>query len=147
MVVVQSLSRVWLLVTPWTAAHQASLFFTISLSLLKLTLVESMRPFNHFVFCHPFSSCPPSFPASGSFPSSWLFASGGQSTGASASASVLSMKIQDWFPLGLTGLISLHTSSHIAVWKLLLEGSAIAHLSQHRIWSMPVHNLHVSLNR
>ena len=55
----------------------------------------------------PFSSCPQSFPASGSFPTSQLFASGGQSTGASASVSVLPMNIQDWFPLGLTGLISL----------------------------------------
>ena len=55
---------------------------------------------------NPFSSCPQSFPASGSFPMSWFFASGGQSIGASASASVLPMKIQGWFPLGLIGLIS-----------------------------------------
>ena len=52
----------------------------------------------------PFSACPQSFPASGSFPKSWLFASGVQSIEATASASVLSMNIQDWFPLGLTGL-------------------------------------------
>ena len=66
-------------------------------------------------WCHPtisssvicFSSCPQSFPASGSFLMSQLFASGGQSIGASASASVLPMSIQGWFPLGLTGLISL----------------------------------------
>ena len=61
----------------------------------------------------PFSSCPPSFlempPATGSFPISQFFASGGQSIGASASASVLPLNIQDWFPLGLTGLISLHS--------------------------------------
>ena len=50
----------------------------------------------------PFSSCLQSFPASGSFPRSQFFSSGGQSIGASASASVLPMKIQDWFPLGLT---------------------------------------------
>jgi len=55
----------------------------------------------------PFSSCLQSFPASGSFPVSRLFASGGQSIGASASASVLSMNIQSWFPLGFTDLISL----------------------------------------
>ena len=55
----------------------------------------------------PFSSCPQSFPTSGSLPMSRFFASGGQSIGASASASVLPMNIQDWFPLGLTGLISL----------------------------------------
>ena len=55
----------------------------------------------------PFSSCLQSFPASGSFPMSQFFASGGQSIEASASASVLPMNIQDWFPLGWTGLISL----------------------------------------
>ena len=55
----------------------------------------------------PFSSCLQSFPASGSFPMSWLFASGGQSSGASASASVLPMNIWGWFPLGWTGWISL----------------------------------------
>ena len=54
----------------------------------------------------PFSSCPQSFPVSGSFPMSWLSASGGPSTGALVSASVLPMNIQGWFPLGLTGLIS-----------------------------------------
>ena len=66
-------------------------------------------------WCHPiisssvtsFSSCPQSFPASGSFPMSLLFASGGQCTGGSASTSVLPMNIQGWFPLGLTGLILL----------------------------------------
>ena len=70
-----------------------------------------------------FSSCPQSFPASGSFPMSWLFASGGQSTGVSASASILPMNIQDWFPLGLAGLISLQSRglsrvfSNTIVWK------------------------------
>ena len=70
-------------------------------------------PSNHW--CHPttsssvvpFSSCLQSFPASGSFPMSQFFASGGQSIGTLASASVLPMNIQDWFPLGWTGLISL----------------------------------------
>ena len=66
-------------------------------------------------WCHPtasfsdvhFCSCPQSFPASGSFPVSWHFTSGGPSFGASAPASVLPMNIQDWCPLGCTGLISL----------------------------------------
>ena len=66
-------------------------------------------------WCHPIilssvapvSSCPQSFPASGSVPMSWLFTSGGQSTGVSASASVLPKSIQGWFPLRLTDLISL----------------------------------------
>ena len=55
----------------------------------------------------PFSSCLQSFPASGSFPMSWFFTSGGPSIRVSASASVFPINIQDWFPLGLTGLISL----------------------------------------
>ena len=57
----------------------------------------------------PFSSCPQSFPASGSFQMSQLFASGGQSIGVSASTSVLPMNTQDWFPLGWTGWISLQS--------------------------------------
>ena len=59
----------------------------------------------------PFFSHLQSFPASGSFPMSQFFASGGQSIGVSASASVLPMNIQDWFPLGLTGWISLQSNS------------------------------------
>ena len=57
----------------------------------------------------PFSSCPHFFPESGSFPKSWFFTSGNQSIGASTSASVLSMNLQGWFPLGLAGLISLQS--------------------------------------
>ena len=57
----------------------------------------------------PCSSCLQSFPASGSFPVSQFFTSGGQSIGASASASALPMNIQDWFPLGLTGWLSLQS--------------------------------------
>ena len=80
--------------------------------------------------CHPtnsssiglFSSCPQSFPASRYFPKSWLFASGGQSIGATGSASVLPMNIQSWFPLGLTGLIFLlpkHQSRFDAGYRML----------------------------
>ena len=89
--------------TPWTAACQASLSFTISQNLLKLRsiwyyLIISSSATSFF-------SCPQSFPASGSFLVCQLFISGGQSIG--ALASVLPMNIQGWFPLGLTGLISL----------------------------------------
>ena len=71
----------------------------------------------------PFSSCLQSLPASGSFPVSQFFASGGQRIGVSASASVLSMNIQDWFPVGLTGWISLLSKglsrifSNTTIWK------------------------------
>ena len=63
----------------------------------------------------PFSSCPQSFPASGSFQMSQLFASGGQSIGASASTSVLPMNTQDWSPLGWTGWISLQSKSRYSI--------------------------------
>ena len=105
-VIVQSPSPVWLFVTPWAAACQASLCFTISSSLPKFMSIEMVMPSNHVV---PFSYCIQSFPESGSFPMSWLFTSGGPSIGVSASASVLAMNIQDWFPLGWTGWISLQS--------------------------------------
>ena len=76
-------------------------------------------------WCHPtisssvtsFSSCPQSFPASGSFPTTWLFASGGQGIGALASASVLPMNIQDWFPLDWTDRISLQSKGYSRVFS------------------------------
>ena len=177
------LSSVQLFAIPWTATHQASLSFTISLNLFKLISIESVMLSNHLILCclflllpsifpsiraisnelalcissvqfscsvvsdflrphelqhtrppcpsptprvHtnpcpssqwcyptisssviPFSSCPQSFPASGSFQMSQLFASGADSIGVSASASVLPMNTQDWSPLGWTGWISL----------------------------------------
>ena len=76
----------------------------------------------------PFSSCLQSFPASGSFPMYWrLFTSGGQSIGASASATVLPMNIQDWFPLTLTSLISLQSKGLSRVWHHILKGSLLQH--------------------
>ena len=105
-VVVQSLSSIWPFVNPWTAAHQASMSFTISQA------YSNSCPLSQW--CHPtisspvisFSSCLQSFPASGSFQMSQLFPSGGQNIGASASASVLPMNIQglisfriDWLDL------------------------------------------------
>ena len=99
---VQSLSHAQLFLYPWTAAHQTSLSITTSQILLKLMSIASVMPSNHLIL---FSSCFQSFPASGSFLMSQLFPSGGQSIRVSASTSVLPMNIQDWFPLGLTGLI------------------------------------------
>ena len=97
---VQSLSRVQLFVTPWTSAYQASLSITNSQRLLKFMSIESVMPSNHLLLCHPFSSCLQSFPASESFPRNQFFSSGDQSIGVSASASVLPINSQDWFPLG-----------------------------------------------
>ena len=95
---VQSLSRIWLFVTPWTAARQASVSFTIFQSLLKLMSIESAMPSNHLILCCPLLLLLKSFPASGSFLVSQLFPSDGQNIGASTSASVLSMNIQGWSP-------------------------------------------------
>ena len=103
--VVQLLSPACLFATTCTATCQASLSFTLSWNLLKLISIELHATISSSVT--PFSSCLQSFPTPGSFPASRLFASGGQSIGASASATVLLMNIQDLFPLGLTGLISL----------------------------------------
>ena len=121
--ITQWLHRVWLFAASWTRASQASLSFTIPQSL------PSSHPQNWW--CHPtisscvaaFSSCPQSFPAPASLPMSQLFTAGGQSIGVSASASVLPMNTQGWFPLGWTGWISLQSKrlsrvfSSTTVWK------------------------------
>ena len=105
-IIVQLLSQVWLFATPWIPAHQASLFVTISPSLFKLISIESVMPSNHIIHRHPLLLLPSVFPRI-KFPTSTLFQSGGQSIETSASASVLPMNIHGWFPLELTGLISL----------------------------------------
>ena len=124
---VQSLSRVRLFATPWITACQASLSITNSQSLLKLMSTELVIQSNHLILCHPLLLPPSIFTcirvfsngwkwvfSSGSFPASGpfhqgLFASAGQSIRVSASTSVLPMNIQDWFPLGWTGWISLQS--------------------------------------
>ena len=95
--------------TPWTAACQASLSITNSQSLLKFMSIESVMLSNHLILCRPLLHLSSIFPSIRSFQISQFFTSGGQSIGGSASASVLSMNIQDWFPLGRTGLISLQS--------------------------------------
>ena len=113
---VQSLSCVRLFATPWTAAHQASLSIISSQSLLKLMSTESVMPSNHLILCHPhLLPCLQSFPASGSSQMSQLFASSGQSIRVSASTSILPMNIQDLFPLGWTGWISLQSKGLLSL--------------------------------
>ena len=87
--------------------YQASLSITNSRSPSKPMSIESVMPSNHLILCYHLSSRLQSFPASESFPMSQFFASSGQRIGVSASASVLPMNIQDWFPLGWTGWIVL----------------------------------------
>ena len=100
---VQLLSHVWLFATPWTIAHQAFLSISNFWSLLKLMFIKSVMPSNHLILCHSFLLLTSIFPAS------QFFSSGSQRIGALASGSVLPMNIEDWFPLGLTGLISLQS--------------------------------------
>ena len=95
---VQWFSHVRLFVTLWTATHQASLSVTNSRSGLKLMSIESVKPSNNLILCCPLLLVPSIFPAPGSFQMSQFFASGGQSIGVSASASVL--------PIEYSGLIS-----------------------------------------
>ena len=117
-VVVQSLSCVW----PSVTYECSTPSFTVSCFLSFVPLSQ---------WCHLtissssvlFSFCLQSFPSPGSFPMSWFFPSGGQTIGALASASALPMNIQDWFPLGLTGLISLQSKglsgvfSSATIWR------------------------------
>ena len=107
---IQLLSRVWLFVAPCIAAHR------LPCPSPSRRACSSSCPLSQW--CHPtisssvihFSSCLQSFPASGSFQMSQFFTSGGQNI--EASASVLPMNIQDWFPLESTGLISLQFKGH-----------------------------------
>ena len=105
---VQSLGRVRLCdpmncSTPGLPVHHQLMEFT---QMHVHWVSDAIQPSHPLI---PFSSCPQSFPSSGSFQMSQLFTSGGQSIGISASASVLPMYIQDWFPLGWTGWISLQS--------------------------------------
>ena len=107
-----------------------------SLSFLKLVSIEPVMPSSHLFLCIPFSLHLQSFPASGSFQMSQFFASGGQSIGASASASVLPMNIQVWFPLGLTTLIWLKSKGLSKIFsrtslKASILRSSASFMSQH----------------
>ena len=95
--------------TPWSAAPHASLVHHQLPELTQTHVIDSVMSSNTLILCHPFSSHLLSFPGSGSFEISQFFASGGQSTGVSASASVLPMNTQDLSPLGWTGWISLQS--------------------------------------
>ena len=136
---VQLLNRVWLFVTPWIAAHQASLSITNSWSSLKLKSIEPVMPSSHLILCCPLLLLPQSLPASESFPMSQLFTWGGQSTGISALASFLPKNIQDWFPLEWTGWISLQSKglsrvfSNTTVQKHQFSGAQLSSQSNSHI--------------
>ena len=130
--VVQSLSHVQLLVTPWTASCQASLSFTITQSLLRLMSIESMVPSNHLILCRPLPLLPSNF---------FIIRVFSNESTLHQVAKVLEPQhrscqwIQGWFPLGLTGLISLLSKglsrvfSNTTVWKHQFFGA------QPSLWS------------
>ena len=123
-------------------ACQASWAFTISWSLLIFMSINLVMPPNHLILYCLFSFCFPSFPASGSFLMSCLFTSDGQSIRVSASALVLSINIQGWFPLGLTSLISLQSTGLLRVFSTTIRKHQFFG-AQPSIWS----NTHIHLYR
>ena len=106
---VQSLSRVGLFVTPWTAARQASLSITDSWSLLKLMSIKSLMPSNHLILCNPLVLLPSIFPSIRVFSNESVLHIRWPNIWISDSASVLPIYIQDWYPLELTARISLQS--------------------------------------
>ena len=123
LVVVQLLSLIWLLVTPWTAACQGSLSFTISQSLLKPMSIDLTIPSNHLILCSLLLILPSIFPSIRVFSNGSALHIRWPDIG--VSASVLLISIQDWFPLGLTGLIS-------------LQSKGLSRVFQHHRWKASI---------
>ena len=118
--------------TPWTIAHQTSLSFTFSQILLRFISIESVILSKHLILCHSLLLGLQSFPASRSFLVSQFFASGGQSIGVWVSASALPRNIQGWFPLGMTGLISLQSRTlNYLLQYHDLKASILSHFNLH----------------
>ena len=106
---VQSLSLVRPFTTPWTAACQASLSFTISQSLLKLMSIESVMPSNHRILCHLLFLLPSIFPIIRVFSNEWTLRVRWTKYRSFSFTISPSNDSQDWFPLGLTGWTSLRS--------------------------------------
>ena len=106
-VIVQLPSCVWLFATPWTAARQASLSLTISWSLLKLMSIESVMPSNHLILCRPLLLLPSVFPSIRVFSNESAFSIKRLKFWSFSFSISPSNEYSGWFPLGLTGLISL----------------------------------------
>ena len=138
---VQLLSHARLLANPWTAARQASLSITNSQSLLKLMSFELVIPSNHLILClcHPLLLLPSIFCSIWVFSNELVLCIRWPSIGVSASASVLPVNIQGWFPLGLTGLVSLQSKgfssffSNTTVQKHQFFGARLSLLSSSHI--------------
>ena len=111
---VQSLSHIWLLATPWTIAHQASLSISNSQILLKIMSIELMMSSIYLTTCCPLFLLPSIFPNISNFSNESVLCI---STRVSASASVLPVNIQDWSPLGWTGFISMQSKGFSRVFS------------------------------
>ena len=130
-------------VIPRTAVCQGSLSITNSSSLLKLMSIESQCCHSTIIFSViPFSSHLESFLASGSILTGQFFPSSGQSIGASTSASVLPMNIQDWSPLGLSGLISLQPKGLSRVFSPIPQFKSISSLALSLLYSPTLTAIH-----
>ena len=142
-IVIRSLSRVQLFVAPWTAAHQASLSFTVSQSLLKLMSIESKMPFNHVILCHPLLLLPSIFPSIGVFsndsvlcirwPKYWSFSF--SITPSNEYSALISFRM-DWLDLlavlkTLKSLLRHHNSKASILWR---SAFFTVQLSVHDYW-------------
>ena len=141
---VQSLSHVWLFATPWIAACQASLSITNSWSLPKLMCIESMMPSSHLILWRHLLLLPPIPPSFRVFSNDSTLHMRWPKYGVSASASALPMNIQDWFPLGWTGWISLQSRglsrvfSNTTVQKHQFFGAQLSSQSNSHIYTWPL---------
>ena len=141
---VQSLSCGRLFVTPWTVARQASLSITNYRSPPKPMSIESVMPSNHLILCRPLLLQPSVFPSIRVFSNESALTWGDQSTGVSASASVLPMNLQEWSPLEWTGWISLQSKglsrvfSNTTVQKHLFFGAQLSSHSNSHIHTWPL---------
>ena len=140
-VTVQLPSCVGLFATPWTAARQASLSLTISWSLLKLISIESVMPSNHLILCRPFLLLPSVFPSIRVFSNESAFSIKWLKFWSFSFSISPSNEYSGWFPLGLAGLISLHSKglsrvlSNTTVQKCQFFGAQPSLLSNSHIWT------------
>ena len=132
---VQLPSRVRLFATPWTEARQASLSITNSWSPRKPTCIESVMPSNNLILCCPLLLLPSILPSIRVFSNESVLCIRGQNVGVLASTLVLPVNIQDWFPLGWTGWISLQSKG---LWKVFSSTTVWQHQffsAQSSLWS------------
>ena len=141
---VQSLSGVWLFVTPLTAAYQASLSITKSQSPLRLTSIESVMPSSHLILCHPLLLLPPIPPSIRIFCNESTLHMRWPKYSSFRFSTVLSKNTQDWFPLEWTGWISLHSKglsrvfSNTTVQKHQFFGAQLSSQSNFHIHTWPL---------